>query len=261
MTLVFGFSFAPWHQANLWDERYECYSFIEKGLMLANVGLYRCDLIIDDRPLTAFQIGAVATRPEYRNQGLAGTLLNFVLERYSQAPLFLFANENMLDFYPRFGFHRIYESRPTLERQTSNKPARAMKVRPDDPLVEHYLNNGRLCSRRFYCKNGRSLEHFHLLLSYPDSIYHLPEQDALVVAQVIDDSLFVPYLNAPEAADYERLFQDLPFSGPNLRFGFMPDQKLVRLRWSIDLGDEEPMFVRGKFPLPEPFTFPAMAKT
>ena len=37
---VFGFSFAPWFERKLWDERYESYSIVHGSKMLANVCIY-----------------------------------------------------------------------------------------------------------------------------------------------------------------------------------------------------------------------------
>ena len=229
--------------------------------MLANICLKKCDLVIDGQPLTAYQLGAVAVRAGYRGRGLARRLVEHILTRHPQSPLFLFGNESVVDFYPRFGFRRVFESRPFIDRQTGSAPGRAVKVSPAAPLVEHYLNNGRQASPGFYCANGRPVERFHLLLSYADDIYHLPDHDALVIAREEEKDIFIPYLNAPETADYVRLFEALPFPGKRLKLGFAPAQNLGIRRWETDRGNTEPMFVRGDFPLPELFTFPALAKT
>ena len=40
---VYGFSFAPWFARKLWDERYESYSIIQNGRILANVCIFKTD--------------------------------------------------------------------------------------------------------------------------------------------------------------------------------------------------------------------------
>lgn len=57
------------------------------------------------------------THPNYRGQGLAKNLLNHVIAKYEDQYdfLYLFANDTVLDFYPKFGFERIEESSFTVD--------------------------------------------------------------------------------------------------------------------------------------------------
>lgn len=59
---TFGFSFMPWFEQKLWDERYESYSIINGGEMLANVCIFKTDMLVSGRKTRAHQFGAVATR-------------------------------------------------------------------------------------------------------------------------------------------------------------------------------------------------------
>jgi predicted GNAT family N-acyltransferase len=58
---------------------------------------------------TLTQIGTVMTDPEYRGKGLAAELMNRVIGQYENESeaFYLFANDTVLDFYPRFGFRRM----------------------------------------------------------------------------------------------------------------------------------------------------------
>ncbi len=87
---VFGFSFDTWFSHNLWGKDYESYSIIENNTMLANASVFRMKLLVDDRPLDCLQVGAVATRKEYRGQGLSRKIMNCILDTYSETPCFLF---------------------------------------------------------------------------------------------------------------------------------------------------------------------------
>lgn len=55
--------------------------------------------------------------PDYRNQGLSGKLMNHIIEVYEQEYnfIYLFANESVLDFYPKFGFEKVQESSFSLK--------------------------------------------------------------------------------------------------------------------------------------------------
>lgn len=260
MLTAFGCSFAAWHQKRLWTESYESYSIIEDGRMLANICLFKTDLVIFEHKLRAGQLGAVATHPEHRGRGLSGSLMKYILQLYPTLPMFLFANSSVLEYYPRFGFKRIFESRPRLEIEFSQAENSARRLSSSDPLIQNYLANARQLSK-LYCSNGRSVEWFHFLISYADHIYHLPGSEALVIAVEEGEEIFIPYLNAPAGAG-PKILRGLPFKGrKTLRFGFTPDQKLCSFHWEIETSDDEAMFVRGAFPFPEIFAFPAMSKT
>ena len=64
------------------------------------------NLIVNDKTVNGIQIGAVGTLPEYRNKGLSKYLMDLVLDKYQDSTdiSFLFANETVTEFYPKFGF-------------------------------------------------------------------------------------------------------------------------------------------------------------
>jgi len=111
---TFNFSFAPWHDLKLWNDSYESYSIIEDGRMLAGICIYKMDMLINGKFCRLHQLGTVATRAECRNQGLSRLLMEHIFNKYPQTPAMLFGNSTVLNFYPRFGFKRIYESSPSL---------------------------------------------------------------------------------------------------------------------------------------------------
>ena len=256
---VFGFTFADWHRLGVWDERYESFSLIENGVMLANICLFRTQLVLEGQRIEAFHLGAVSTRTARRGQGLSRRLMERVLERYPDSPMFLFANQNVLNFYPRFGFCRVYESSPVLEFRPNHPPVRRLAL--DDSLVRQFLERGRCGSARFYCANTLPIEWFHLL-SCGDSLWHLPEIEGFAVAEQQGNELQLHYLSLPEGLPVEAALSYLPFSGvTRIRFGFYPDELASRCKFEPLLGGDESMFVRGHIPLPETYTFPALSKT
>ncbi|WJH35851.1 GNAT family N-acetyltransferase [Paenibacillus sp. CC-CFT747] len=106
---VFGLSFEEWYQAGGWDGRYVPYSFLEGHRLAANVSVSRLELVMNGKRHKAVQIGTVMTAPECRGQGLAAALMREVLADYETEcdVFYLFANRNVLEFYPRFGFRPI----------------------------------------------------------------------------------------------------------------------------------------------------------
>ncbi len=96
-TLVFGINFEEWHQ------------YVDGRKLIANVSVNVLDFVVNGEEKRAIQIGTVMTHPEYRNRGLSKRLMHKVLEAYENRYdfMYLFANQNVLDFYPKFGFKAV----------------------------------------------------------------------------------------------------------------------------------------------------------
>jgi len=262
MTEVYGFSFSPWLERKLWDERYESYSFIRDGKMLSNVCIYKTDLLIRGERVRAHQIGAVATLEGERGKSLSRTLIEHILGAYPGTPAFLYAGADVLNFYPRFGFQRKYTYRPVLGASINNKTENAVKYLPDDAFVQKMLYGGRVYSDLADAMNMQSVQMFRLLMSYTDNIYFLPGCGALVVARQKDDKLFIADVITEKPLAFDILCNELPFNGVELvEFGFCPDWLGAVPRWERMDWDREPVFFFGDWELPEIFRFPVLSAT
>ena len=259
---VFGFSFSDWHSLELWDERYESYSIVENNKMLSNVCLFRVNLCINTENVTAYQLGAVATHTDHRGKGLSREILSQITEKYPNNLMFLFANERAVDFYPKFGFKRVYNSLALLPKEIDNPDILGHNLGMTSDTVKNYLYNGRPLSSQIDCLNTQPIVYFHFIMEYKNNIYHIPEIDSMVVAKQSGDNLFIPYINVPSEIDFDEICKRLPFSGvKTISFGFAPDNLNIDCSYKKLLSDNESMFVKGSIELPNQFVFPALAKT
>ena len=259
---VFGFSFGPWLERNLWDERYESYSIIENGEMLANLCIYKTDLLVSGQPFHAHQFGAVATLPEKRGKGLSRALMNHVLELYPGTPAFLAANPSVIDFYPIFEFRQIKTFNPIVDIAVDNLTNSDNKLELDDKLVQEMLYRKRIYSNIMDSVNTQSIQIFHLLMEYSDCIYHLPDCNAIVIARQDGNTLFCADVITEQKITIGELVRELPFSGVSrIKFGFCPDWLGVDFAWEQVDSEKEPYFIFGDWNLPEKFRFPAMSET
>lgn len=103
---VFDLTFAPWFQAGYWTQRYIPYVIAEEDTVAANASVNIMDTSWHGIFRRYIQIGTVMTAPAYRNQGLARCLLETILYEWKEQCdcIYLFANDSVLDFYPKFGF-------------------------------------------------------------------------------------------------------------------------------------------------------------
>ena len=247
MEEVFGFSFAPWQALGLWDERYESYSVIRDGRMLSNICVFKSELLIVGRPVAAYQLGAVATAKAYRGQGLSRALMDHVLAVYPDVPLYLFANQSVLGFYPRFGFERKAQWELWLEAGDAGWTGEAGRIYPPKGIVRgaerggiapgDAQNNGvapgapalpipftnprvkdALARRGAHSAlldtlNADSVTLFHLLMESDLDVYDLPGLDALTVVRREGDTLFLADVIAAAPIGYADVIAALPFEG------------------------------------------------
>jgi ribosomal protein S18 acetylase RimI-like enzyme len=110
---TFEITLSKWKECGFIGPAYIPYSFAVDGKIAANVSanIFSCE--IHGQVHQIVQLGTVMTDPAYRHLGLAGKLMQHVLSVYQEQSLFifLFANQSVLEFYPRFGFSRALQRR------------------------------------------------------------------------------------------------------------------------------------------------------
>ncbi|WHY87803.1 GNAT family N-acetyltransferase [Neobacillus novalis] len=186
---TFGIQFETWYQHGFWTEKYQPYSFVDNGNVVANVSVNLLTLVINNEEKQAVQIGTVMTHPDYRNQGLARKLMDRVLEDFSQVDLiYLFANETVLDFYPKFGFAAVEEVKYSMDY--SHIPSEQSEVRkldgskPDDLAFVYTLAAERISGSKYFGTKGtEELLMFYCIMVFSQELYYLEEEKCLVIYQ------------------------------------------------------------------------------
>ena len=258
---VFGFSFAPWFACVPWSENYESYSIIEGGVMLANVSIFKADLVVNGQGFVAHQFGAVATRKSARGRGLSRILMVHVLARYPETPAYLVANEDVADFYPRFGFRQVQTYLPQFAVSIDNEMPPVLR-KMDDKHFRETLANRAYFSKPVDCRNAQNVALFHLLMAYEEHIYFLRAPGAYVIARQRGADLFIADIIARKPIHFALLAKELPFKGVgNITFGFCPRGIGVEPDWVRADAKVEPFFIHGAWELPAFFRFPALAET
>ena len=183
MARVFGFTFEKWYALNKWDERYECYSIIDSGRILSNVSLTKMTLLVGGKPIKAIQLGAIATQPGYRGQGLSRRISGVTYwpatRKYSA---FLFANRSVLDFYPKFGFKLVGEVQPYLKLEHPLRGGHCANLPLDSPTLSRLVEERSRFSNIVDVIDADSINWFHIVMEFEDDIYYLPHLDTAIIA-------------------------------------------------------------------------------
>lgn len=266
---TFGLSLASWRARGYWTADYTCHALVEDGKVLASAGVYRMEMLARGKRQVWLQLGAVATRRARRGEGLSRRVLDDIFDYYSRdypgAPFFLFANESVVDFYPRFGFRRLHDLQPRLACRLEGPPGAMRRLAVDDPAVGRYLE-GRACfSALLDCANAAPLNWFHLLAEYADCVYEIPRLQTMLVARQQGDTLSLKDVVSLRPVAFADLAPCLGFRGVRaVRFGFNPDW--LGVDYEMHAAEEEdatPIFARGDLSLPDSsgWMLPLMIRT
>lgn len=113
---TFGLNFEDWYQNGFWGDDYNLYSVVKDGEIVANVSVNRTDFMFDGGVRHFLQLGTVMTREACRRQGYIRAIMEQIDADYGDKAdgIYLFANDSVLDFYPRFGFCKSREYRHSM---------------------------------------------------------------------------------------------------------------------------------------------------
>lgn len=262
-----GADFIEWYRHGGWIARYRPYAVVEAGQVVANASVAELEVIVNGKTRSAVQLGAVGTVPSARGRGLSRRLLQHILDLYRDKVdlIFLFANESVLDFYPRFGFQRAPEHRFVARARSLKPRPGARRVQLDDPeegaIIRRLLEERRAVTGRFGAVNYAFVTLWHLVNLDSYSLYYVEAADALLLVRVAEKALHVRDVVFSREVDLGDLLAGVvPDESPrDLWVDFPPDQ----LAFDFDqLEPVEELMVLGEFePGEEPFRFPPTAVT
>jgi GTPase SAR1 family protein len=127
------------------------------------------------------------TDPEYRNKGLCRWLIENITDRWKNCCdiVYLFANDSVLDFYPKFGFVQMSEYE---YKRSGIKPnnTKVQKLRMNDErnirLVLRKFEQGNPFSA-FYMAENQGLLSFYCMGLMKYNIYYSPKYDVVIIAK------------------------------------------------------------------------------
>lgn len=186
---VFGFSLEDWYQNGCWGGRYIPYSLVDHDRIVANVSVNILDYLVSSEKRRYIQLGTVMTHPDYRGQGLNRHLLELVLEEWEDhCDLFyLYANDSVLDFYPKFGFVRAEEqmySRPLRKDPRKSVPL-PEKLDMDDAQDREFLFDsiaGSAVHSKVAMVDNPGLPMLHCMADQRNNLYYFEQQDVIAIA-------------------------------------------------------------------------------
>lgn len=255
---TFELDFRSWYEKGYWTNDYIPYSYSYNNEIIANVSVNKMDLIIDDKIYKALQIGTVMTDERFKNQGLSRKLLNYVLEEYKDKVqfIYLFANEDVLSFYPKFGFKRCYESEYILDVSKYEKLNKIEKVEKlDFNTLEDFAKNKKTLSTKLDCINNNLLM-FYFTIALSENIYYIKEQNIFIIMEEDEDTIHLYDIISKENYNINDLIKNIINKNTkNIKFYFTANN-IKNIKVNKIENNDDALFIYGQNPLKENFAFP-----
>ena len=191
---TFGLSFADWYLAGFWTDKYQPYTLLNGEKVVSNASINIIDTMWEGVPKRYIQIGTVMTAVEYRNMGLSKFLLNRIFDdwqKYCDA-IYLYANDSVVDFYPKFGFIKAneYQMKLMAKARISNIKRLDMSSESDISLLHNYYQKSNPFSELPMIDNWGLLM-FYCSAFMKNCVYFVEDVKAVVIAEQEQDMLKV----------------------------------------------------------------------
>lgn len=256
--------FRRWCDWGQWGEGYLAFCVIQDGRVVANASAMRMRLVVEGAEVEGWQLGAVGCVPELRGRGLADAAMRAALAHCADAPVLLFANDSVLDFYPRYGFTPAPQSVFGVDwpAMPQGEPAPVLDLA--DPAVRHdFLRAAavaRPSSARFGARDYGRTATWYAANGYASALRKL-DDDVWIFADIDQDVLTIEDVFASGPVDWPAAIArviDRPIR--RIRFGFTPERCWPRAR-AIGEEDDAGLFVRALALPAAPSRFALLART
>ncbi len=226
---IFQLSFEDWYQNGYWKDQYIPYSMVDHDQVVANVSVSTMDFESNGTLRRYIQLGTVMTEPSYRNQGLIGRLMEEVNKDFEGKAdgWFLFANDSVLEFYPKFGFQKEEEYRYSKVVQIENEST-VVRVPMDGKEAWNVLEHAMAFSvnhSSFGMKNNAELIMFYVTKFMQSDVYYIESQKAYVIAEIYDKILFLHQIISNQMADIDAIAEAFGKKIRRVILGFTPLEK------------------------------------
>lgn len=221
---TFDIDFEGWYQNGFWDGRFDPYSLVVEGEVVANVAVDYTDFRVDGQVMPLLQLGTVMTRPDCRKRGYIRRIMEEIDRDFAGRGIYLFANDSVTEFYPKFGFLPGQEY--LYSREVENHgPGELEQVPMDTPQAwERLLDT--MARNVFFGRcdlvNGRGLVMFYVSKFMQKDVYWHRESGTYVIAEHKGDSAQIHQVFSSTVTDLTTVLGFLGEKTKRVSLGFVP---------------------------------------
>lgn len=246
---IFGFNFQNWYDNGFWNDLYIPYSMVENDEVVANVSVNIIDILDNDTPLHLIQLGTVMTKLQYRNKGLIRRLMNEIENDFANKVdgMFLFANDEVVSFYPKFGFKPTKEyiySKTVETNQKATVRQIPMSNKADMERLASIINSSNPCGS-FAMINNSDLVMFYISGFMNSNVYYDEQLNTYTIAEIDDNQLFIYSIyNNDEQIDINNVIRGFGSEINKVTLGFTP-KCTESFKCSLLKEDDTTLFLKG----------------
>lgn len=271
---TFGINFDEWYREGYLGENYINYSFLSEEKVVANVSVNKFNIIYDGKVKNAIQLGTVMTHENYRNKSLIRKLMNIIFKEYEECELiYLFANKNVLDFYPKFGFKRViegkYEMNPKQlsEQQLNNNAIIKLDIKKDEHIgILKRLQEDRFpVSQKLGIIKDKYLLDLYCNCEYREDLYYITEEDVIVIFRREEDIVKIYDILSKDKFNLDNIISKvIRKDDKKIQFSFIPESSNYKIEFELEDKSDCALYVKEgkeKLKLNEGILFPETSHT
>lgn len=267
---IFGFTFEKWYQKGYWKSNCIPYSLLLNNTIVTHLTLSLIQFRHHNQIVRYLQLGTVLTHETYRHLGLSKALIDYVIHEWEDQCdcIYLYANDEVVHFYPRFGFKETKEYQPTMlidRKEMSKIRTLNLENKNDLTLFQSILSNRQPCYELamisndelilFYCECMNEMEFYH-------NILYLEEMNTIVIATYENKTLKIHDIFSEQTVDFKQITRIL-FSPDTQKviFSFIPHDE-TGYTFGLVNSENNHLFIRGNHTLMNQKTmFPILSHT
>lgn len=223
---TYGFQFEEWYQNGYWSDTYRPYSIVDGEKIVANVSVNIMDFVLDGHRKHFIQLGTVMTDKDYRGQGLSRYLIEKIISEWVDKVdgIYLFANDSVLEFYPKFGFveSKEYQYKYKIDGIDNTKKYTKVNMKEEESRNKFIKANlGNTPNARLAVDN-LGLIMFYTTSFMSESVYFLPEENSYVIADINEDNIFIHQIISYEKMNIYNIINSFGSNIKEVVLGFTP---------------------------------------
>lgn len=231
---TFGLDFEDWYQNGYWGEKYNPYSVVLDGRVAANVSVNQTDFLWGGVKKHFIQLGTVMTDVSYRKRGLIRQIMKEIETDYGERVdgIYLFANDSVLDFYPKFGFRqtREFQYRKKLSDRVSlsgesmiqNSMVQVpMKDRVSWDALEQVIRSSVPHGCPELADNSELIM-FYVTKFMQENVYYDKNNDTYVIAEIEEGNLFIHHIFSRQQRKLDEVIRAFGKDINAVTLGFAP---------------------------------------
>lgn len=268
---TFCLDFDKWFKEGFIDKNYINYSFLCGEKIVANVSANKFNIIYNGKLNRAIQLGTVMTDENYRNNGLIRKLMDIILKEYEAYDLiYLFANQSVLDFYPKFGFKGVIEGKYEMNtnqvdhtKLNCNIIKLEMENEEHKRIIKRIVGNRVPLSQRLCAIKDNWPLYIHCNYEFKEDLYYLKEEDIIVILRRNGNIITLYDILSEKNFDLDKIIpQVIKETDEKIRFEFIPESKKYEIDFKLNSVSVDTLFVlKDKQTLEDGILFPMTSHT